>query len=96
MADLATQFVHTVYPFHFFEVLNNVFAWSYAPSCRVTHYMMISMGCGTVGHAIMAYTLCFELNYGFTGICWATGVMFFIRGSASVLLVKCGGSIPTF
>ena len=68
----------------------------YAVNCRVTHYMMISMIVGTICYSIMVYVFCFVYGLGFTGICWATGLMFMARGLTSLICVKCGGTIPVF
>ena len=96
VADLATQYVTTLYPFHFFEMAGIVYNECYAVNCRVTHYMMIKMAVGTISHAIMAYVFCVVYGWGFTGICWASGLMFLLRGVTSLICVKCGDKIPVF
>ena len=96
VADLAAQYIRIVYPFHFFYILEVVFSDAYAVSCRVTHYMLISMVSGTVAHAIMVYVFCIVNGWGFTGICWASGLMWMSRGILGIGLVKYGGKIPSF
>ena len=95
VAALATKFVHITYPFHFFEVLGNVYNVCYFSNCRIAHYTPISLVTGTVCHAILVYIFCIVNKGGFDGICWATGLMFIIRGMVSYICVKCGGSIPS-
>ena len=36
------------------------------------------------------------LDWGFDGICWATGLMFMIRGVLGTALVKLGGRFPPY
>ena len=74
VADLATQYVHTIYPFHFFEMTANVFVASYAMNCRVTHYLVIMIVSGTVCHAILVYIFCIHNSWGYDGVVWATGL----------------------
>ena len=96
VADLAAKYVYIVYPFHFFYLLEVVFSDAYAVSCRVTHYMLICILSGTIAHALMVYVFCFVNDWGFSGICWASGLMWFVRGMVAITSVKCGGKLPTF
>ena len=44
----------------------------------------------------MSYYFVFVLNWGFDGVCWATGLMFMLRGMIGVSLVKFGGRFPSY
>ena len=48
---------------------------------------------GTLSHTAMVGFFYFYMDWGFTGICWATGLMFFVRCSINVLSVICGDKI---
>ena len=95
VAKLATRFVHTTFPFHLFEVCNNVFSSNFASAQRVTHYGAITLSIATVAHGLMSYYFVFVLDWDFDGVCWATGLMFMLRGTIGVSLVKFGGRFPT-
>ena len=93
---LATKFVHVMYPCYFFETLANVYNTAFAMSCRVMHYMVISLFIGTVMYLSLTYYFQYYLELGFDGICWATGFMLVSRGIIAVGCVKFGGRFPVF
>ena len=49
---------------------------------------MIVMCIGTIYHAIMVYVLYSILDWGFYGVCWATGTMFLLKGLIAQVIVK--------
>ena len=76
--------MHIVLPFVLFEL----WRWSieqFASNQKVVHFNVWTTFLGTVYHACMVYYLCAVKKLGFTGICWATGTMFFVR----FLVVLC-------
>ena len=51
--------------------------------------MVITLAIGTLSHAIMSYYFVFVRGLGFDGVCYATALMFMIRGAVGFTLVKC-------
>ena len=93
---LATKFVHVMYPCYFIETVANVYNTAFAMSCRVMHYMFISLLIGSILYLSLTYYFQYVLDWGFDGICWATGIMLVSRGCIAVGCVKFGGRFPTF
>ena len=93
---LATRFVHILYPCYFFETLANVYNTAFAVSCRVMHYMVISLFIGSICYLSATYYLQVVLDWGFDGICYATGLMLCTRGLIAICCVKFGGRFPSF
>ena len=60
---------------------------------KVTNYSRNAMMVGTFAHAAMVGVFVFVLDWGFSGICWATALMFVVRCSVNVLSVRCGSAI---
>ena len=89
ISRLATKFVHTTFPFHICETVSVIFCSNFAIPQRVTHYMVITLATGTICHAIMSYYFVFVRGLGFDGVCYATALMFMIRGAVGFTLVKC-------
>ena len=58
--------------------------------------MIITIISATIYHAITVYILFSVLGWGFYGVCWATGSMFFVKGMVCIMLVKCCGRFPPF
>ena len=96
MTVLATKFVHVLYPCYFFETLANVYNTAFAMSCRVMHYMVISLFIGTIFYLSATYYFQNVLELGFDGIVYATGIMLVTRGIIAVGCVKFGGRFETF
>ena len=51
---------------------------------------------GAISHAVMVFTFCYILKWGYSGVTWATALMFIVRGGTSFLYVKFAGDLPTF
>ena len=92
VAKYGAQYVHTVMPVVFFYMMSQAYA-SYSMNQRVTHYSRNSMIAGTVSHACLIGIFYVYLDWGFTGICWATNLMFLIRCAMNVLQVEWGTEI---
>ena len=63
---------------------------------KVAHYPMIVIALGAIYHAIAAYILYSVLDWGFYGICWATGSMFFLRGVIALILIMNSSRFKKF
>ena len=55
VTKLAAKFVHIMYPCYFFETLANVYNTAFAMSCRVMHYMFISLLIGSIIYLSLTY-----------------------------------------
>ena len=51
---------------------------------------------GTFSHAAMIGLFYFYLDWGFTGVCWATALMFVTRGSMNIGQVVFGSELKKF
>ena len=71
-------------PFVFFYMQSQAYA-SYSSNQRVTSYSRNAMIVGTLAHAAMIGIFYFYLDWGFTGVCWASGLMFLFRCAMNVL-----------
>lgn len=88
MAAYGAQYVHTIMPFLWFELTN----WSFLQFCTSQRIMVIqiySIGAGALTHAILIGILVFWLDWGFTGICWATAMVFVGRTLATQAFFRC-------
>ena len=74
----ATQYVHTVSPFLFLYTHSQIIM-GFASNQRVTWYGGVSTPLGAITHFISVIILYKWLNWGFTGICWATSIHFLTR-----------------
>ena len=89
VAKYGAQYVHTVMPLIYFYYISQAFA-SYSMNQRVTSYSRNAMISGAVSHAAMIGLLYFYLDWGFTGVCWATAFMFVVRCGVNVGQVAWG------
>ena len=89
IAAYGAQYVHTVMPFVYFYMQSQAYA-SYSMNQRVTSYSRNAMIVGTLAHASMIGIFYFYLDWGFTGVCWASALMFLFRCAMNILQVECG------
>ena len=69
-------------PFAWLELINLSFL-QFAGSQRVMIAGIVSMAAGALTHGIFVAVLVYGLDMGFTGICWATGMVFVGRTLAT-------------
>ena len=87
MAAYASQYVHTIMPFLWFE-LTNMSYLQFCTSQRVLSIQIFSVGAGALTHGILIGVLVFGLDWGFTGICWATAMVFVGRTIATQIFMR--------
>ena len=92
VAKYGAEFVHTVMPFIYLYYVGQAFG-SYSMNQRVTSYSRNAIISGTIAHAAMIGLFYFYLDWGFTGVCWATGLMFVVRFALNVGQVVWGSEI---
>ena len=64
-------------PFVYFYLISQAFA-SYSQNQKVPSYGRNAMIIGTFSHGALVAFFYFYMDWGFTGVCWATGFMFLI------------------
>ena len=74
-------------PFAWLELINLSFL-QFAGSQRVMIAGVVSMAAGALTHGIFVAVLVYGLDMGFTGICWATGMVFVGRSLAMQIFLK--------
>ena len=82
--------MHTIFPFIWLELLN----WSYLQFCVSQRFVLIqtlSTGAGAIGHGICIGIFYYWLDWGYSGICWATSVVFVARLLTTLLYVRFHG-----
>ena len=96
VADFATQFVHGLYPCYFLETLANVYNNGYAMNCKVMHYMVISLFCGSIVYLSAMHYFINVREMTFDGVVYASQLMLCTRGLVAFGCVKFGGRLPSF
>ena len=88
MAAYAAQYVHTIVPFLALE-LNG---WAFIQFCssqRKMAVMPIATATGAVTHLALIGLFVFVFDWGFTGICWATALLFVAKFLAVQVYILC-------
>ena len=65
-------------------------------SQRVTHFALTTNISGAAAQAFAIYVLCMHLDWGLTGIAWATAINFYTRFAITILLVRFGPGFERF
>lgn len=87
MAAYGAQYVHTVMPFLWLEMTN----WCFLQFCisqRVMLVQVLSVASGALIHGLLVYILVFVCDWGFTGICWATAMVFVTKSVTTQIFLR--------
>ena len=95
VAEKAAKYMHILYPCMLFEMPFLCFS-NFALGFKVVHYGVIVFFFSTLEHFIATYILYSRMDWGFEGICYATGSMFVTKGMIIIYLYKTSELFPRF